>query len=338
MSFQVLDFNSNEGQEEATSGSRPFIINQGGKKRVMVRNSRGLVVNSLLTDREWKELDTAVIEAAKPHVRAVAGLMSRGLRKQLRDAGTLTSHWNQASELTPANVSMTGASRGEQDRLETQQSGVPVPVIFKEFEIPIRQLKASRRSGEGIDVTTAVAAAEVVGDGIEGMLFTGSNVSLNNTTIYGFLNHPNRITDSAVNFGGGSWSVVTNIKATILGMLAAAAAQFQYGPFGIYLNPVDYLNCLEDYPDGKDDTPLQRILDLPDIEFVEPSYKVPLGQLSMVRLAASVVDIAEAEPLMVKEWVSGDGAIAHFKVSIIAVPRVKADINGRAGIIHATGI
>ncbi len=335
--YQIATFDSQDDMLEEI-GSRPFIVNENGRPRVKVHSSRGVTVNSLLSDREWKELDQAVVEAAKPTVRAVSSLVARGLRKQLRDGGTMESRWNQASQLTPANVNMTGASRGELDRMETKQAGVPVPVIFKEFSIPVRQLKASRRMGDGLDTTTAAAAAEVVGEGLESMLFNGNSVVQGGTTVYGLRTHTNRISDTAVNFGGGDWGTVTNIKATVLGMLGQAAAQYQRGPFGIYVNPVQYIQALGDYADGKDDTPLARLLELPQVEFVESSDWVPAGECIMVRLSPTVVDIAEAEPLMVKEWVSGDGALAHFKVSVIAVPRVKADINGRSGIVHATGI
>jgi len=60
----------------------------------------------------------------------------------------------------------------------------------------------------------------------------GAGVVLNGTPLYGVLNHPNRITDTATNFGGGAWSTITNIVPTVNGMINAAMNTAKhYGPY-----------------------------------------------------------------------------------------------------------
>lgn len=315
-------------------GSRPLINKKTGQ--VIIQNDRGLVMNSILRKDEWKELDDAVIQASRSRLNGVRILRERGLTKRLGGMGTLISQWHQASEMTPANVNMTGQSRGEQDQIDFNLAGVPVPVIFKDYGFGKRTLEAGRRMGNQLDTSNAFAASIVVAESLESMLFNGSPVSLNGTNIYGLTNHPSRNTDTAGNYGGGDWGTATNIKSTIIGMMAAAAAAGFHGPYGVFVANNQYFQTLESIS-GTDETPLARVMALPGIEFVKPSDWLADGAVLLVQLTPDVVDIAIAEDIMTVEWVAGDTMSVNFKVLTIAVPRVKAEYAGKSGVVHATG-
>lgn len=317
---------------QAAQGSRPYVNKQG---KVVVVNGRGMVVNSILRKDEWQEIDSAVIQAARNRLNGIRILQERGLTKRLGGMGTLISQWHQASEMTAANVNMTGQSRGEQDQVDFKLAGVPVPVIFKDFSFGIRTLDAGRRLGNDLDTSNATAAAAVVAESLENMLFNGSDVTLNATKIYGLTTHPHRNTDTATNYGGGDWGTATNVVPTIVGMMKAAAADGFHGPYGVFVSLTQYFQALNNIS-ATDETPLQRVLKLPKIEFVEPSDWLTDGAVVLFQLTPDVVDVATAQDLTTLEWVSGDGMVGNFKVMTIAVPRVKSEYASKSGIVHAT--
>jgi uncharacterized linocin/CFP29 family protein len=339
MGGNIADVMSAAGQGVLAGGVRPYRVNRRTGV-VQVRTPRGLVVNSLLRKDEWELLDRTVMEAAKYPLRGVADLKSRGLVKPLGSLGTLISQWNTSSEMTPANVTMTGQSAGDRDRVEFNLAGVPVPVIWKEFSIGTRQLEASRRMGDALDTTHVYEATRVVAEMEENMLFNGASVVLNSSAIYGYRTHPNRNTDTATNYGGGDWGTIANIVPTVAGMISAANGDRHYGPFVLYVSTTQYNEAaLAYFTDGSGDTPLQRILNLPQISAVQQmdTAVLPAGQLLLVQMTMNVVDWAEAQDITVVEWMSGDGMTNEFKVMAVAAPRVKADYATRSGVVHATG-
>lgn len=320
-------------------GARPYRVNkQTGV--VQIRTNRGLVLNSALRKDEWEELDRVVLEAARYPLRGVQDLRSRGLVQPLGGLGTLISQWNVGSEMTAANVNMNGQSRGLMDRQDYKLSGVPVPVVWKDFDIGERELDASRRMGDGLDTSHVFEATRVVAEMLENMLFNGHNVILNGTALYGYRTHTNRNSDTATNYGGGDWSTIANIVPTVAGMIAAANGDRHYGPFVLYASTVQYNEAaLGYYTDGSGQTPLQRILAMPEIEAVQKmdAAILPAGELVLVQMSRNVVDWAEALGITVVEWASGDGMTNHFKVMAVGAPRVKADYAGQSGIVHAAG-
>jgi len=316
-------------------GSRPLRVNtQTGI--VQIANGRGLQVNSLLKRDEWKEFDDAVVEAARQKLSAIARLRGLGLTKRLGGLGTLVSYYHQASEMTAASVSITGQATGESDRVEFNLAGVPIPVIFKPFSIGSRQLAAARQNGDQIDTSNVSAAARVVAESYENMLFNGSGVVLAGQSIYGFTTHPSRATDTATNYGGGDWTTATNIEKTVIGMMSAAAGRGFRGPFGLFVARHQYFEMLNEIS-ATDLKPLQRVEQLPGMSFVEWSDWLVTGSVVLVQLTNDVVDLAEAQDIMVVEWMSGDGSVANFKVMMVGAPRVKSEFASKAGIVHATG-
>lgn len=336
MTANIHNITAEAGQAALYGGARPIINTQTGEARI--RTAQGLTVNSLLRADEWKELDAAVIEAAKSRLVTVELLRSRNLVARLGGIGTLVSQWNMTSAITAANVTMTGQSTGDRDLPDTKLAGVPVPVIFKEFAIGMRTLEASRRLGDGLDVTAAYEATRVVAEMMETLVIDGYDLKFGADTIYGLTNHTNRNTDTASAYGGGDWGTITNVVPTVAGMVAAANGDAMYGPFGILVAPTQFNQAaLTYYTDGSGNTPIQRLLSLPNIEFVQMCPFLQDTEVVLFQLTRSVIDWAEAMPLQVLEWASPDGFTSHFKVVTVATPRVKADYDGKSGIVHATG-
>lgn len=318
-------------------GSRPLRVSKqtGG---VIVNSPNGILVNSQLRKDEWQLLDSAIQQSALIRLNAVADLKDTGLVVPIGSFGTLTTQWNQQSELTAADISMTGQAAGERDRLEHSIEGRPVPVVFKDFIIPKRQLESSRLLGNPLDTTHAAAATRVVVEKLEAMLINGdTGVVFDGNTLYGYTTEPNRNTATAATYGGGDWATEGNPVKTISGMIGAANGDKYYGPFVVYASTTQYNEAATKfYTDGSGESEVDRILRMPMVSAVKPSDTLADGNIVLVSMQSDVVDWAEHMDVSVVEWMSGDGMVSYFKVMAVATPRVKSDYNNNSGIVHAT--
>lgn len=317
-------------------------VNKRGQfVRVNENEQPVMTVNSMLTESEWAEIESTVLEAQRYPLRVVADLRARGLTSSLGGVGSLETRWYTSSQMTKATVSMTGRGRAERDLPEMLQDAAPVPVIFKEFSIDWRTLAASRRLGDGLDVTAGFEAVRVVAEELESIVVNGNTaVQLNGRPIYGLRTHPKRRTDTAANYGGGDWGTAANILATVAGMVGAANSQNNYGPFLLYVSQVQYNQAaLFRYTDGSGDTPLGVLQLLPMIEDVRvlPPNILPDGELLLLQATREYMELAEALPIQIREWTSGDGVESMFKVLTIAAPKIKARQGDETGIVHASG-
>lgn len=322
--------------EDLLLGSRPAGVATNGA--VLVNGARGIKVNSLLKEDEWKAIDRAVMEAAVPPLRVLNAIRGRGLTTSLGSLGTMVSQWYQRSQMTAATVSMSGQG-AERDLPDMKVAGVPVPIFAKEFAIDIRTLLASRRLGDGLDTTAATEATRVVAEAMDNMALVGaSNIVVNGATIYGLTNHPDINTNTAGNYGGGDWGTSLNGVKTIGGMINAANSDYHYGPFDVFVAQTQYNQVALTYlTDGSGDTELARILRLPGINSVTMVPQMTDGTVLLVDMTRETVDWASVFDIQVREWATPDGMTSIFRVMSAGVVRVKSRYGGQSGIVYATG-
>lgn len=339
--YQMSYLGANEAAA-VLAGSRPLRVN---KKTgvVQISTQRGLTLNSLLMRDEWTEVDRAVLGAATQVLRAEPDLRSRELRHGLGSIASVVSRYYTASEVTGANITMSGRGGANRDLPEINEVDIPVPVIFKDFEIDQRALLSSRRLGDGLDLTGLRAATQVVAEAKEDMLLGNLGAfKMNGASIYGYRTHPNRGSATASSLGGGVFSTITNIMPTIMGAMGMAKARNHNGPYVMYLGTTGYINMLATYSDNTGQTARQRALaSIPELKDIVEIPRMPAGEMLLVQMDATVVDFAEPNDVVgiqVREWASDDGLAANFKVMSVFVPRVKARFDGKSGVQHITGI
>lgn len=325
------------GLSEILKGSRPLRVNSRTGE-VQIRTPRGLVVNSMLRKDEWAEIDRVVQESARYPLRAVSDLRGRGLTKRLGGLGSMVSQWYASSEMTGATVSMSGRGGASRDLPDLKQLGVPVPVIFKDFEINQRDLEASRRLGDGLDTTSTAEATRVVAEALDALVISGHSTALNGARIYGYTTHPDRNTGTATAMGGGDWSTIDNVTTTVAGMINAANSDRHYGPYMLYVAQTQYNEAsLRYYSDGSGETPLQRLLKMPQVSGVQMLPQLTDGEALLIEMKREVVEWAEAMAIDVIEWSTGDGMATNFKILAVATPLIKSRYDGKSGIVHVTG-
>lgn len=318
------------------NAKRPFFDKNGVPS--IIQNGQKLQTNdALLRYDEWKDLDRSVIQIATDRLVAVADLQSMGLVHNLGSIGQTITQWEELSDMTSANISMSGISRGEKDSANFDNAAVPVPIVHKDFEINLRRLEASRIFGESLDVTQAAIAARKVAEASEDMLFAGNSIQVNGETIYGYTTHPQRNTHSL----GTAWDAESdnaNILADVIAMMDKARADGYYGPYNLYI-PSDYEGVMdEDFQAGSGDirTVRQRLLQLNGLNAIKVADRLADNNVVLVQMTRDVVDLAVAQDITTVQWDEQGGMVAQFKVMAVWVPRVKNDFDGNSGIVHAS--
>lgn len=296
-------------------------------------NVNALRTNDTLRKDEWKLYDKEIVQIAKARLIGVSDLVSRGLTMKLNNAlGVTRVEWETDTDMTPANVSMSGIQRAQDDRVEFSLTGIPVPIIHKDFTLNIRHLEASRRSGQPLDTTMAGKAGRVVAEKIEDMLWNGYAGLGSNNTIYGYTNAANRNTGSVT----ATWVTTTgaNILADTLAMIQKAQDDHMYGPYMLYVPIAVMTNLGNDFKTNSDRSILERIKAVEGIADVRATANLTGTNILLVQLTSDVIQMIDGiQPTMV-QWDSHGGMVTNFKVLSIMLPRVRNDSEGQSGIVH----
>lgn len=297
-------------------------------------NINSLRTNALLRKDEWEMLDERLVMTFNENINGVMDLRTNGLTLDLGGMMTIISQYEKLSDMDPAEVHMAAAVEDQMDRTEFSLVSVPVPVISKSFQFDIRQLAASRRLGQSLDTTQSEVAARKVAEQLEDILFNGNTTVMGGSPIHGYLTHPDRNTTT-----GADWGTATNIYTDILDMVGIMHGDRVYGPWILYLNPTQYTQTLAISDTQRIRSELQVAVDsIPQLQDIKISDKIPAGEGVMVNMNRDTTELAIGEDVTNVEWEMMGGMSSHFKVFLVAVPRVKSDFAGNCGLVHITGI
>lgn len=322
---------------------RPYIGADG--RHYVTANDNGVakavpLMNATATLRkdDWKLLDQAIVKAAKPRLKAVADLRSRGLTFVIpQGMGKTILETETMSDISAADISMSGIRQSVADRPVFEIGSLPLPIIHKDFHFPLRQVMASRNGGSPLDTTTAELAGAKVAELAEQLLCgTYGTYAFGGGTIYGYINHPNRLTKSMTIPTGSNGSVTVT---EILAMRTQAQQAYHYGPYILYCSlPWDgFLD--NDFSTVKGEGTLRdRIKRIQNIQDV-----VTLDYLSeddfimvLVQTTSTTVRVVIGMDITTVQWETLGGMMLNFKVMAILVPQLRADQNGNMGIVHGT--
>lgn len=321
-----------------------IVTNSGGKtsggfvaQTLMANNFNinALRTHDTLRKDEWKLYDTAIVQIAKTRLIGVADLMNAGLSYKLPNAlGVTRLEWEMDTDMTPAAVGMSGIQRGQDDRVEFSMTGIPIPIIYKDFSLNIRHLEASRRSGQPLDTMMAQKAGRSVAEKIEDILWNGYAGLGTNNLVYGYRTAAQRNTYLIPL----SWALVTTtgdkILADVQAMINLAQADHMYGPYMIYCSIAAGINLDNDFKANGDKTIRERVLQVEGISGIRSTANLADGQVILVQMTPDVVQMVDGiQPTMV-QWDSHGGMVTNFKILAIMLPRFRNDSEGQSGIVH----
>ena len=324
---QVDIISAQGGQVRSSGGVGERLIQSGF-------NINALRTNDVLRKDEWSQLDTALIEVARKRLPLVTALIGAGLSFDIGNGlGTTILEWEQVSDMEPADVSMSGVTRGQGDTLEYTLQSMPLPIIHKDFTINIRKLEASRTLGQPLDTAQAQLAGRLVAEETEKMVILGHATRVGAAQIYGLSNVPN---SQAVTMTA-AWdttSVAVDYVTDTLAAIAALASDFMYGPYALVTNYTTKNRMQNDYiaTDITGDTILDRVKKIDGISSVIASHDVPADTAYIFQLTSDVIDeVVGLQPTTV-QWETQGGMMMHFKVMSIMIPRLRWTCTLRSGV------
>ena len=297
-------------------------------------NVEALRTNTLLFKDDWTWLDDRVVAVSGTILNAAADLQAMGLSVPNGGLGTMISQYHKSSAMRPATITMDPRVDAERDRRDYPLVSVPVPIIMVPFEINIRELMASRQHGHALDSSHVDDATRSVSEGIEALIFNGSTLTVQGTTIYGYRTHPDRNTGS-----GGTWTTASNIYPNVLTMLSGIKQDGYTGPFRLYLNPVQYQQSLA--LNANTSTTIQSTIEsIPAFGrgAVKEVGTMPAGEAVLVNMTNNCVDLSVGQDITVVQWQEKGGMAEEYIVMACMVPRVKSTADAKSGIFHMTGL
>lgn len=347
------------GGENALLRRRPYIANSGryAGHPVVAHNTgqmdasgnpiyeeRPIQVNadSTLRKDEWIDLEDQIIESARERLVIIDDLREAGLTYNVGGIGTQISEWESGSEVTDGVISMDGESAGDKDNQNFSLHGVPIPVVHKEFQIGARQLESSRTRGAALDVTTGTEAARSVARASEKMVFHGARIGAvnsagNSYSVPGLVNYANRATFTMSDWSDDENVSPEDIHSEILQMVRKMETEERhYGPFNIYIPGAYAYRFREDFKEFSDKTLMERVLDEDVINRIRVSDVLEPGNVLMIEMRRSVLDLAVGADITTTQWQSGSQWTNQFQVFAVWAPRLKSSYDGYTGILHAS--
>ncbi len=302
--------------------------------RPYVRPNQPIRANDLLRKDEWKALDTALVEVQRRQIGAIQDLEAAGLARNLGSLGVLFDEYEAVSDIDPAEQNMSGVAPGQRDLATFGLNSVPIPITFRDFQIHMRHLAASRRGGSNIDTTNIGLCAAAVNEKLEDMLFNGSTVQIGTAVANGYTNASSRITGSTT----ADWGTATGaqIVGDALAMIADAEGENYFGQFMFYSSVAAMQNIRNDYTAEFPGTILERLLQIDAFQGIRGTTSLAASEAIAVRLTSDVVDLSVAAPLTTVQWDEMGGMIQNFKVMAAMAPRIKIprSSSAKTGLVH----
>jgi uncharacterized linocin/CFP29 family protein len=312
-------------------------VHKDGKPREVLAHN----ATSLLRKDQWQLLDTQVIKAARERLRAVQDLLGANLTFNIPNGmGTTVLQTETMSHVEGGNVSMDGLRQGQNDRPTFELTNLPLPIIHEDFFFSARQIATSRSMGTPLDTSMAEQAGRIVAETAEKLLVgTYGTYTFGGGSLYGYINHPDRLTKTLTNPTTSGWTGNTFVKE-VLAMKAQLVAQKYYGPYIMYVSPAwdEYLD--DDYSTAKGDNTLRErvegidsINDVRTLDFLGDGFVCVL-----VQMTSDVVREVIGMSITTVQWPTQGGLQQNFKVMAIMTPQIRSrqGAANKAGIVHGT--
>lgn len=305
-----------------------------GPRSILVQNTG---ITAALRKEDWVHLDGAIIKAAKPRLRFVGDLRSAGLTYTIPNGfGKTVLQHESMSDITDAEIAMDPYKETQADRPVFDLTNLPLPIIHKDFWFTTRQIAVSRSGGSPLDTTTAELAARRVAEMAEKLaLGVAGSYKYGGGYVYGLTNFPQNMSKSMTLPTDADWAPSVTLDE-VLAMKEQSQLAYHYGPWTIYNSPQwdKYLDG--DYSAAKGQNTLrQRIKMVDGIGDVRTLDYLTGYKMIMVQQTSDVIREVIGMDMMTVQWEPTPFRV-NFKVLCIMVPQLRADINGRNGIVVGT--
>lgn len=292
---------------------------------------------------EWIQLDSVVLKAARQRLRAWTDLAAANTFGGFNAMSKTILEHETESDPGFATVSMDGLADDMSDTPLFQLEGLPLPLTHSGFRYSSRTLAVSRNTGTPLDTNGAEKSARRVAELIErtligtttGITF-GTAANYNNSpSVWGYTNHPDRITKTNMTAPTSS-NGTTQLSDWLTCRDLLYDAGF-YGPFMVYTS-TDYDEFLDnDFKTNSDKSLRQRLLEIDGVGGIRRlDFLTNTFTTIWVQMTADVARAINGMDITTVQWEGKGGMEMNFKVMAIMVPQIRSDYNGNMGLLHAT--
>lgn len=343
------------GYKVCRNDNGKIILNRAGSVKMepqykQVRMTRN---DATLRILDWIQLDEAIVTAAKPRLEVVGDFERAGMVYNLPNGIAKTVLQTQTeSDISGAIVSMDGLRQGESDRPVFGTVNMPLPLIHKDFQYPLREVLASRTGYSPLDLETARLSGRRVAEQGEqfvlgcgaltptttpnnaAALFQGiSSYTYGGGTVYGLMNFPSRLTYTIVQPTTPGWVPQTTVD-DILSMKTLLQQALHYGPWMVYVGLGWDRYMDDDYKATYNSETLRnRIKAIDKIIDVKTVDYIPDMTIIMVGREQSSFRLVKGMPLTTIQWESHGGWQLNFKIVWMMVPQARTDYYGNTNIL-----
>lgn len=313
--------------------NRPYrTLNVNGKPQTIL----ALNAPTYLRKDEWKMLDDAVMDAYyTTPMRMFTDL--RGAGNVIRIPGAMGKtiyEYQRMSDIGPATTSMDGIRESDADAPAFDLTGIPLPIIHKDFQFTARQISVMRQGGAPIDLANVRLATRKCMEEVEKYTVGTQTFKYGTYNLYGYTNFPQRMTQSIT--APTSANHATTI-AEILSMIKKLTDKGFSGPFWVYMSTAWNQFLGEDYSTAKGTNTLRtRILEIEGIAGIRTSYWLSGNAIIVMQPSAEVAQAVVGMDFMTLQWPTNGGMLINFKVMGMMYPLLRADFNGITGIVHGS--
>lgn len=297
---------------------------------------------------EWILIDSVVRETAKKRLKAWADLAAAstfggfdGMANPILERETMSD---------PGQATMDMDGLGESKNLQPQFNleGMPLPITHQDFFMGSRMQAASRNKGMPQDMMRAKIAARRVAELVEqvtigsiaGVQYGDSTGYGTTSKVYGYLNHPDRLTKTNMTQPDG-----TNGPAVLTSWLAAIESLSdanQYGPFIVYVSKDQqkYLNNLFSTTEPSAGSLRSKLLEIEEIQDIRTlDYLTAAANpytTIFVQMDGETARAINGMDITTLQWDSMGGFRKNYKVMCIYAPDLRSDYNGNMGLLVGT--
>lgn len=317
------------GQPKYKPIYEPQLVSERRKKDLPVIP---IVSNAtVLRKDQWLMIDQAVQMAARKRMVAWPDLRASNTFGGFDGMATPILEYERVTDAGEAVVDMDGLSEGNNFAPNYPLQGQPLPITHCDFQLSERFLAASRsKGGPAADTTRAAMAGRRVGESLEqttigtqtGVQYGDASDYVQTSQVYGYTNHPERITKTGATAPTGSNG--TTILTEWLDHRDEMYQKNFYGPFNVY-TATSYDQYLDDeFKTESDKTLRQRLLEIEGINSIKRlDYLTTSGTTVWTSMDESLEAVVGME-LVTVQWVEKGGLKLHFKVMAIMAPRIKS--------------
>lgn len=307
---------------------------------------------SVLRKDQWLMLDNVVLTAARARLRAWADLRAASTFGGFDGMATPILEHEIMTDPGEAIADMDALSEGRNFQPAFALQGLPLPISHSDFFLGERFLAASHSKGQPQDTIRAEVAGRRVSELVErtligsvtGVEYGASTEYLATSKVYGYTNHPDRITKTnltaSASFDGEAF------YNEVLAMRELAYAQNFFGPFMLYTS-VNYDAKLDqifktttgNFPSGN--TVRTQVGQIDGITGIRRLDYLTGDVLLLVQMTGDVVQAVNGLELVTVQWDTKGGMQHNFKVMCIQVPRIRSVYKSGTtttitGIVHGT--